>query len=135
MIDKDLISSLTNEQKQALLEQLMANLTEISQETANEKPKEKKQDAPAKTVNEDFSVSVNNNDMKRRTPVRAKKNQWADNEDLFKDIETPEARRTPRNRKKHSKTTVECHVCGREFQVSPSLVFGEYHRCNRCGGK
>ena len=134
MIDKDLLNNLTVEQKQALLEQLMANLTEISNETSQEKPKEKKQDVPVKTVNEDFSVSVNN-EMKRRTPVKAKKNQWADNEDLFKDIETPEARRTPRNRKKQTKTTVECHVCGREFQLSPTLVFGEYHRCNRCGGK
>jgi len=134
MIDKDLLNNLTVEQKQALLEQLMANLTELSSETSQEKPKEKKQDVPVKTVNEDFSVSVNN-EMKRRTPVKAKKNQWADNEDLFKDIETPEARRTPRNRKKQTKTTVECHVCGREFQLSPTLVFGEYHRCNRCGGK
>jgi DNA-directed RNA polymerase subunit RPC12/RpoP len=135
MIDKDLLNNLTVEQKQALLEQLMANLTELSSESSQEKPKEKKQDVPVKTVNEDFSVSVSNNDMKRRTPVRARKNQWADNEDLLRDIETPETKRTPRNRKKHSKKTVECHVCGKEFQLNANLVFGEYHRCNRCGGK
>jgi DNA-directed RNA polymerase subunit RPC12/RpoP len=131
MIDKDLIKNLTTEQKQALLDQLMSSLSQAT----TEEPKETKQDVPVKTVNEDFSVSVSNNDMKRRTPVRARKNQWADNEDLLRDIETPETKRTPRNRKKHSKKTVECHVCGKEFQLNANLVFGEYHRCNRCGGK
>ena len=99
------------------------------------KQEEQKREPPVKTVNEDFSVSTNGNDVKRRIPVRGRKNQWVDNEDLMRDIETPEGKRTPRDRKKQSKAEVECHVCGREFKIDSNLVFGEYHRCNRCGGK
>lgn len=131
MIDKDLLKNLNTEQKQALLEQLTSSLSEASVE---EKPKETKQDAPANNVNEDFRVSTNSNDVKRRTPVKARKNQWVDNEDLMRDIETPETRRTPRNRKKANSVEVECHVCGKVFKMNSNLVFGEYHRCNRCGG-
>jgi hypothetical protein len=99
------------------------------------KQEEKKREPPVKTVNEDFSVSTNSNDVKRRIQVRGKKNQWVDNEDLMRDVETPEGKRTPRDRKKQTKTDVECHVCGRDFKIDANLVFGEYHRCNRCGGK
>lgn len=99
------------------------------------KQEEQKRERPEKTVNEDFSVSTNSNDVKRRTPVKARKNQWVDNEDLMRDIETPETRRTPRDRKKANSVEVECHVCGKVFKMNSNLVFGEYHRCNRCGGK
>ncbi len=133
MIDKDLLKNLNTEQKQALLEQLMSNLSQSSDKT--EEATEEKE-APTKSgVNQDFTVTRDKNDEKRRTEVKTRKKQGKDNEEIRKDIVTPEGKRTPRERKKQPKTEVECHVCGREFKVESNLIFGEYHRCNRCGGK
>ena len=135
MITEDMakfIESLSEEQR-AQFEVVFKTVSESM--GAEVKQQKQKRERPEKTVNEDFSVSNNSNDLKRRTPVRAKKNQWVDNEDLMKDIETPETRRTPRNRKKAKSVEVECHVCGKVFKMNSNLIFGEYHRCNRCGGK
>lgn len=83
---------------------------------------------------EDFTMNRNLNSSKRgREPVKFKKNQWVDDGVEFSEIETPKSERTPRNRKKPNKKTVECHVCGKEFQLNSNLVYGEFHRCNRCG--
>lgn len=131
MIDKDLLKNLTDEQKQALLEQLMASLSEPKQEeVAVEEPEKITDDK------NDFTMHKNNSKPKgRREPVKFKKNSWQDDGLEFSDMETPKIKRTPRNRKKNQKVSVECHVCGKEFQVNANLVYGEYHRCNRCGGK
>tara|TARA_B100002019_G_C21270725_1_gene602085 strand:- start:3625 stop:4020 length:396 start_codon:yes stop_codon:yes gene_type:complete len=131
MIDKDLLKNLTDEQKQALLEQLMASLSEPKQEeVAVEEPEETTDDK------NDFTMHKSNSKPKgRREPVKFKKNAWQDDGLEFSDMETPKIKRTPRNRKKSQKVSVECHVCGKEFQVNANLVYGEYHRCNRCGGR
>jgi DNA-directed RNA polymerase subunit RPC12/RpoP len=131
MIDKDLLKNLTDEQKQALLEQLMASLSEPKQEeVAVEEPEETTDDK------NDFTMHKSNSKPKgRREPVKFKKNAWQDDGLEFSDMETPKVKRTPRNRKKSQKVSVECHVCGKEFQVNSNLVYGEYHRCNRCGGR
>lgn len=131
MIDKDLLKNLTDEQKQALLEQLMASLSEPKQEeVAVEEPEETTDDK------NDFTMHKSNSKPKgRREPVKFKKNAWQDDGLEFSDMETPKVKRTPRNRKKSQKVSVECHVCGKEFQVNANLVYGEYHRCNRCGGR
>jgi len=131
MIDKDLLKNLTDEQKQALLEQLMASLSEPKQEeVAVEEPQETTDDK------NDFTMHKSNSKPKgRREPVKFKKNAWQDDGLEFSDMETPKVKRTPRNRKKSQKVSVECHVCGKEFQVNANLVYGEYHRCNRCGGR
>jgi len=132
MIDKDLLKNLTNEQKQALLEQLMASLSEPKQEeVAVEEPQQT-------TESDKTDFTMHKSDSKprgRREPVKFKKNAWQDDGLEFSDMETPQIKRTPRNRKKPQKASVECHVCGREFQINSSLVYGEYHRCNRCGGR
>lgn len=84
----------------------------------------------------DFTMHKNNSKPKgRREAVKFKKNTWQDDGIEFPDVETPKVKRTPRNRKGPQKVSVECHVCGREFQINSSLVYGEYQRCNRCGGK
>ena len=131
MIDKDLLKNLTDEQKRALLEQLMASLSEPKQEeVAVEEPEETTDDK------NDFTMHKSNSKPKgRREPVKFKKNAWQDDGLEFSDMETPKVKRTPRNRKKSQKVSVECHVCGKEFQVNANLVYGEYHRCNRCGGR
>jgi len=135
MMDKDLIKNLTAEQKQALLEQLMSSLSETKQEVA---PSEPEEPAPSETqkAENDFTMHKNNSKPKgRREPVKFKKNAWQDDGLEFSDVDTPKIKRTPRNRKKANLVEVECHVCGKEFKMNSNLVYGEYHRCNRCGGK
>jgi len=133
MIDKDLLKNLTTEQKQALLDQLMSSLSQAT----TEEPKETKQDVPVNNVNEDFRVT--NSKLERgRTPVRARKNRWEDTGEFQLDGEeewSSNRKRTDRSRVKAKKVQLECSVCGKTYMESPSLVYGEYHRCNRCGGR
>lgn len=133
MIDKDLLKNLTTEQKQALLDQLMSSLSEAT----TEEPKETERDVPANNVNEDFRVT--NSKLERgRTPVRARKNRWEDTGEFQLDGEeewSSNRKRTARSRTKAKKVQLECSVCGKTYMESPNLVYGEYHRCNRCGGR
>lgn len=135
MIDKDLLKNLSDEQKQALLEQLMSSLSESSAKTEEVT---EEQEAPANNVNEDFRVT--NSKLERgRTPVRARKNGWQDTGEW----QLPEGeeewggtrKRATRNRSKAKKVKLECSVCGKTYMENPNLVYGEYHRCNRCGGR
>lgn len=135
MIDKDLLKNLSDEQKQALLEQLMSSLSESSAKTEEAT---EEQEAPANNVNEDFRVT--NSKLERgRTPVRARKNGWQDTGEW----QLPEGeeewggtrKRATRNRSKAKKIKLECSVCGKTYMENPNLVYGEYHRCNRCGGR
>lgn len=135
MIDKDLLKNLSDEQKQALLEQLMSSLSESSAKTEEVT---EEQEAPANNVNEDFRVT--NSKLERgRTPVRARKNGWQDTGEW----QLPEGeeewggtrKRATRNRSKAKKIKLECSVCGKTYMENPNLVYGEYHRCNRCGGR
>ena len=86
-------------------------------------------------VTEDFKVirteTINDN---RKTPVKFKKNEWEDTGELS-DVETPNFEKTPRKRSKPNKRNVECHVCGREISINENLIYGEFHRCNRCTGR
>jgi formylmethanofuran dehydrogenase subunit E len=85
---------------------------------------------------DDFTMHKNNAKPKgRREAVKFKKNTWQDDGTEFSDMETPKVKRTPRNRKKANVVDVECHVCGKTFKMNSNLVYGEYQRCNRCGGK
>lgn len=135
MIDKYLLKNLSDEQKQALLEQLMSSLSESSAKTEEVT---EEQEAPANNVNEDFRVT--NSKLERgRTPVRARKNGWQDTGEW----QLPEGeeewggtrKRATRNRSKAKKIKLECSVCGKTYMENPNLVYGEYHRCNRCGGR
>ena len=113
MIDKDLLKNLSDEQKQALLEQLMSSLSESSAKTEEVT---EEQEAPANNVNEDFRVT--NSKLERgRTPVRARKNGWQDTGEW----QLPEGeeewggtrKRATRNRSKAKKIKLECSVCGK----------------------
>jgi len=133
MIDKDLLKNLTVEQKEALLDQLMNSLSETKQK--EEAVSSKSQS----TVDEDFRVTSSKTELERgRVPVRAKKNQWVDDGQFQLEGEdewSSNRKRTSRNRGKATKVEVECSVCGKTFMENPSLIYGEYHRCNRCGRK
>ena len=142
-IVKTLLESLTDEQKAQLVQGLMSNMNQtISKPPARETQIEQAEtvsSTPRSNVTEDFRVVRDNDLDKRKTPVKARKNQWVDDgENRDPDFDPQKFERmgkTSRNRGKVKKRTVECHVCGRDFQVNPSLVHGEYFRCNRCTGR
>lgn len=143
---KALLNTMTAEQKSELLNKLMDSLAPPSQDQQIEPiqqtepiQEEAVSSQPQSNVTEDFRVVQNEQLDKRKTPVRAKKNQWVDSgEDRDPDFDPQKYERmgkTTRNRGKVKKRTIECHVCGRSFQVNPALVHGEYVRCNRCTGR
>ena len=125
---KALLDVMTPEQKAELLGKLQ-------QQTETPKSTEEAVSSNIKrnTVTEDFKV-VREQTASGKTPVKFKKNNWQDNGE-FKDVETPEVKRTPRKRNAPTKKKVECHVCGKEFTMNANLVYGEFIRCNRCTGR
>jgi len=131
MIDKDLLKNITVEQKQVLLDQLMNSLSETKQK------EEAVSSKPQSTVTEDFRVTSSKTELERgRVPVKARKNQWVDDGQFQLEGEdewSNNRKRTSRSRSKATKVEVECSVCGKTFMENPSLIYGEHHRCNRCG--
>lgn len=121
----ELLGNLSDDQKD-LLRQTLNDLDQVVEEASEE-------EEPA-SVGEDFTVKNRDSNKKRRTKVKGGKNKWEDTGELSH-IETPDFERTERRRSPPKKTEVNCHVCGKTFKVSPKLVYGEYHRCNRCTGR
>jgi hypothetical protein len=122
------LSSLTDEQKQKLLDALSSDSKKQASNTA--KPSTK-----SVVVDDNFMVKkTDDNNNRRKEPVRARRNDWVD-EGEFRDIETPKVERTPRNRQQSKKVDVDCSVCGRSFKEDPKFIYGEYHRCSRCTGR
>jgi len=142
-IVKTLLESLTDEQKSQLVQRLMSNMNQtISKPPARETQIEQEETVssrPRSNVTEDFRVVQNDKLEKRKTPVRARKNQWVDEgEDRDPEFDPAKFERmgkAARNRSKVRKKTIECHVCGRSFAVNPAYVYGENIRCNRCTGR
>lgn len=136
---KALLNTMTAEQKAELLNSLVGSLKEDAPAEPAPKQEEVVSSEPQSNITEDFRVVQNEQLEKRKSPVRAKKNQWVDDgEDRDPDFDPAKFERmgkTARNRSKAKKRTIECHVCGRSFQVNPALVHGEYVRCNRCTGR
>lgn len=134
---KKLLESLTPDQKASLVDSLLNdNVKRDVPEVKEEAPPSN----PSSNVNEDFTVTRGDDFLeKRKTPVRASKNQWVDNgEDRDPDFDPVKFERmgkTSRNRGKAKKRTLECHVCGKTFSMNANLVHGEYIRCNRCTGR
>lgn len=124
------INTLTAEQKKKLIEALM------SEEDVSNTQQDTKSTASS-NVDEDFRIHKMDNTRltnRRKEPVKARKNEWHDTgED--RDIETKYGERTPRRKEAPKKSNIECHVCGKSFKVDARYVYGEYYRCNKCGGK
>ena len=142
-IVKTLLESLTDEQKAQLVQGLISNMNQtVSRPPSKETPIEQEETVsskPRSNVTEDFRVVQNEQLEKRKSPVRARKNQWVDEgEDRDPDFDPAKFERmgkAARNRGKAKKRTIECHVCGRSFSVNPAYVYGENIRCNRCTGR
>ena len=119
----EFIQTLSEEQKQALMKALSGG-------TAKQEPTKEN------NVDEDFRVAQPSRlpSNGRREPVTAKDNTWSDNGE-FRDVETPEITKTPRNRSAPKMKTVKCHVCGKSNKINANLVYGEFYRCDRCTGK
>jgi hypothetical protein len=89
-------------------------------------------------VEADFVVknrSLNQN--RRRSKVKAGKNQWVDNGE-YKDVDTPlpeDFEKTPRRKAAPKKTPVECHMCGKTFKQDSRYSYGDFPRCNKCTGR
>ena len=136
-IIKSLLESLTDEQKANLVNSLLETNDKKNTPEKGELPKQEEA-LPSQQEKDDNDFTMNRNSTtskRRKETVKFKKNTWKDDGSEFSEIETPKVTRTPRNRKKPNMVTVECHVCGKEFKMNSSLVYGDYQRCNRCGGK
>jgi hypothetical protein len=83
-----------------------------------------------KSVSDDFSVSRTDSNSRRQAVV-AKENTWEDVGE-HEDVSTPDFTPTARRRPKAKKVKKRCHVCGKTFEISSSLVSGEFVRCNDC---
>jgi len=120
----EFVDTLTDEQRAALLKALTGD---------DFKPEVRKPEEPvSEAVDGDFTMNKGRTN-KQRTPIVARENTWTDTGEA-KDVTTPEVTRTPRNRQPPKKKEVRCHSCGKTFSVSPSVMFGEYYRCDRCCG-
>ena len=95
--------------------------------------------SPPKIVKDPNDFTMNSNSSvpkkKRRSAVKAGQNQWTDEgECRGKDVETPDIKPIPRNRKAPQKKTVTCNVCGSKSKILANLVSGQYYRCEKCVG-
>ena len=139
-IVRALLDNLTDDQKAKLVEGLVSSLDKSDKaQVQTENVEEVVSSAPHSNVNEDFRVVNNTDKQQRKSPVRARKNQWKDSgEDRDPNFDPTlyeKMGKAPRNRGKVKKQNVECSVCGKSFSVNQSLVYGEYFRCNRCTGR
>ena len=91
---------------------------------------ESKEEKPKQSVSDDFLVSRPSSGS-RKEAVRAKGNTWEDTGE-HEDVSTPDFTPTARRRPKAKKVKKRCHVCGKTFEISSSLVSGELLRCNDC---
>ena len=135
-IIQKLLESLTPDQKANLINSLLSSNVKSDEPETKE---ESVSSEPQTKVNEDFTVTRDNELSRGKTPVRARRNQWVDDgEDRdpdFDPVKFEKMGRTARNRGKTKKKNVECHVCGKTFSMNENLVYGEYMRCNRCTGR
>jgi hypothetical protein len=123
------ISDMTDDEKNTLLKQLLSN-TESSSTPGNG------DSVAAAQVNDDFSVTRTKQRREDRKVV-AGKNTWTDDLGEHQDDlnSTPEYEPVSRKRKSPKKSRVECHVCGKSFNIDPRMAYGEFQRCNKCGGQ
>jgi DNA-directed RNA polymerase subunit RPC12/RpoP len=136
-IVKALLESLTDEQKAQLVQGLLTTNENDEVLWVNPELKTEETVSPVKSVGDDFRVTNSQGQVsKGKTPVKARKNSWKDDGSFQLEGEDEWAttrKRTPRSRGKATKVEVECSVCGKTFMENPNLIYGEYHRCNRCG--
>ena len=126
-----LVASLSEQEKQELLNILSANNEDVITLPCNTTPPpEIFKDPNDFTMHSKNSVPQKN---RRKVPVKAQQNTWTDTGE-HRDISTPEFTKTPRNRKPPKKKTVTCSACGSKSKVNANLIQGQYYRCEKCVG-
>jgi hypothetical protein len=141
---KSLLATLSDDQKQKLMQSLLQSGDTAVEEPADEPspmavPRPKKK-VTKTVVNDDFTVT-RGNDLKdvQRQPVKAKQNQWKDvGEDRDEDFDPEKFEKLGKAQRRKvapAKIDLECHVCGKAFKAAAGTVYGEYVRCNRCTGR
>ena len=110
---EDFLKSLSPEQKQKMIQMLMDDTLEEAECTvssSSDDDSDNHSDPPenkvAARVNDEFTVS-RKEQQNGRQAVRARKNRWVDDGIEHMDIETPNVKRTARNRSKPGKKRVE----------------------------
>lgn len=132
---KNFVEGLTNSEREELFDILTNSLNTATTmpphivKEFEEKPQRVQEDF---TMHKDKPSSIKG--QSRKQPVRARENTWTDTGE-YREVETPETKRTPRNRLPPQKKEVTCHVCGKNSKVNANIVYGEYYRCDRCTGR
>jgi len=132
------MDSLSAEQKRALIAKLMSELGDDTPDIQPPRAPVQSIPEPKKTVvtvNDDFTVNRENgvSGGTLKTPIKAQKNTWVDDELEHTDVKTPVVEKT-KKRPPAQIVEVECSGCNKRFKVSSTVVYGEYHRCDRCAG-
>jgi hypothetical protein len=131
------MDSLSPAQKRALIAKLTADLTdEPENEVSTIPPLSHFADVPVVTVNDDFTVNRDNGSnqgVTAKTTIKAGKNTWVDDKLEQTDVETPDVEKT-KKRPPAQMVDMACSGCGTICRVSSTVVYGEYHKCDRCAG-
>lgn len=131
----DFVGSLTEEQRQELLKALSGDKSEEKEEIVPAK-KEKVNEV---FVDEHFRVHRPEEENSRTTVRgRGSESDFIDpGGGRGEETEMPEiVKKIPPvsrgGRKPPVKVEYTCGACGDKFKENPELVYGEYHRCDRC---
>ena len=137
------MDSLSPAQKRALIAKLTADLTDEPEDEVSTIPPRPRppllltpQVQPTVvTVNDDFTVNRDNGlgGVTAKTTIKAGKNTWVDDKLEHTDVETPEVEKT-KKRPPAQMVDMACSGCGTICRVSSTVVYGEYHKCDRCAG-
>lgn len=140
----DFMRSLSDQQKAMFLAALQDSGTppdeediDMNPEWTTTMPPHIREEFEGTTVStSDFTMKSKNGikSQKRREKVTARKNTWSDTGEN-KDVQTPDISMTPRTRPPAKMVDMNCHVCGKTFNINSSLVFGQFYRCDKCSGR
>lgn len=133
-----MLGMLTKEQKEELAAKLIADVGNLQPEDQKEQVIQPV--SSPRTVNEDFTVTNSKSNVTGgKRPVKAKQNTWHDegekkdpnyNPEEYESIGRKSRSKEPRN----SIVKKKCYICNNEFEISSSLIYGKFHRCNNCTG-
>lgn len=130
------IATLSDEQKQALMQSLMQPAQE--EQKPKRKPRTKTSKPAEKTKTKEDFITTSIKTKGAKEPVKFKRNEWYDtgeNEKPEEELRTPKYTPKARDREKSKKVEVECHVCGKTFYEDPRYIYGEFLRCSRCASR
>ena len=140
---RSLINAMSKHQKEQLIAELISEVGNLQPEISNTEPAQAAVVAEPAS-NEEFETSQSSGfstnwgkNIEGKRAVRAQSNTWVDNGEDRDDGYNPDNyKKVPRQRQDSRNVLVEktCSCCNKRFKVNPSLVYGEFFRCDRCTG-